>query len=76
MTENNASKGQESQKEAEKDTEGKVSLPAEPAEPLAVVGIGSSAGGLEALEIFFNHMHSAPGPRADQPPSRDTTEIH
>jgi two-component system CheB/CheR fusion protein len=61
MTENNASKGQESQKEAEKDTEGKVSLPAEPAEPLAVVGIGSSAGGLEALEIFFNHMSADSG---------------
>ncbi len=61
MTENNASEGQEPKKEAEKDTEGEVSLPAKPAEPLAVVAIGSSAGGLEALEIFFNHMPADSG---------------
>lgn len=48
--------GQESKEEVEEDTERKVNLPAKQDEPLAIVAIGSSAGGLEALELFFNHM--------------------
>ena len=77
MTESNASQGRESRKEKENDTEGKVSLPTEPDEPHAIVCIGLSAGGLEALELFFNHMPaengmafvviSSPGPGTDQP---------
>ncbi len=55
-------KGQESKKEDEKDTEGEVSLPVEQKEsPWAIVGIGASAGGLEALEIFFNHVPAQSG---------------
>ncbi|HWQ18736.1 MAG TPA: CheR family methyltransferase [Methanotrichaceae archaeon] len=39
---------------AEELGEGLLAEPGEP--PLAVVGIGASAGGLEALEEFFSHM--------------------
>lgn len=53
--------GQESKKEVEKDAERKVNLPAKQDEPLAIVAIGSSAGGLEALEVFFNHMPAETG---------------
>ena len=60
VTESNASQEREFRKEKENDTGSKVGLPAEP-EPLAVVGIGSSAGGLEALELFFNHMPAENG---------------
>ncbi len=61
MTEKNALQGQEPKKEDGKDIEGEASLQAEPDGPLAIVAIGSSAGGLEALEIFFNHMPAKTG---------------
>jgi two-component system CheB/CheR fusion protein len=54
--------GQESKKEDEKDTEGEVSLPVEQKDsPRVIVGIGASAGGLEALEMFFTHVPGKSG---------------
>jgi two-component system CheB/CheR fusion protein len=54
--------GQELKQEEKKDGEGEVGLPVESKEsPRAIVGIGASAGGLEALELFFNHVPSQSG---------------
>jgi two-component system, chemotaxis family, CheB/CheR fusion protein len=44
------------------DRKGPEGLPAEPdASPLAIVAIGASAGGLEAMEQFFTHMPGESG---------------
>ncbi len=47
----------EKEEKGEKEEKAVESLEAEPEEePIAIVGIGASAGGLEALEQFFTHM--------------------
>ena len=61
MNENDALQSQESKKDDDKDTESSVGTQSEPDKPLAIVGIGASAGGLEALELFFNHTPAETG---------------
>ncbi|HUS75897.1 MAG TPA: chemotaxis protein CheB [Methanothrix sp.] len=59
MAENNESTELNDNREKNEDGKRPDGLPAEPdpdASPLAIVGIGASAGGLEALEEFFERM--------------------
>lgn len=58
MAEEMTSQGQEPGKDKEKE---KGFLPEAEESPRAIVGIGASAGGLEAFELFFNHMPSKSG---------------
>lgn len=52
----------EQDREPNNEEEAGESLVREPEEaPLAIVGIGASAGGLEALEQFFTHMPADSG---------------
>lgn len=55
-SENDVQQGKKSEKEKEMDSNEEMNTSAEPDTPLAIVGIGASAGGLEALEQFFSHM--------------------
>jgi two-component system CheB/CheR fusion protein len=66
MAENNASAEPNGTRGINEDSKGTQRLPAEPepepdSSPLAFVGIGASAGGLEALEEFFRHMPAKSG---------------
>ncbi len=56
-----AQQGKKSEKEKEMDANEEKNISAEPQAPLAIVGIGASAGGLEALEQFFSHMPADSG---------------
>jgi two-component system CheB/CheR fusion protein len=62
MAEVRISQEQEPEKGEETDIKKEKGLPSESEESLrAIVGIGASAGGLEALELFFNHMPAQSG---------------
>lgn len=62
MTEKNTSAGLNGTQAKNEDCKRQNGLPAEPdASPLAIVGIGASAGGLEAIEQFFKNMPGKSG---------------
>jgi two-component system CheB/CheR fusion protein len=62
MADEDALKGQDQELVREVDTESQESADVKPSEaPLAIVGIGASAGGLEALEQFFLNMPAENG---------------
>ncbi len=62
MAEDNAQQKQDQVSVNNKDIEVKQVRPTELKEaPLAIVGMGASAGGLEALEQFFWHMPAENG---------------
>jgi two-component system CheB/CheR fusion protein len=61
ISEADVQQGKKSEKEKETNTNEEKNISAEPDAPLAIVGIGASAGGLEALEQFFSHMPADSG---------------